>query len=169
MVTRHVHKVYDSGEFVGVVPNVVSDFYYSQDIFTAAAEYTFTISMSSDIAAETPEVIETEAGVPMLTEQGSELTMEYAYNIVGADDSLIQTMRTVEVYEYSDFNPNGVLVYSGIITRWRSRLSESSDVVVTCISDGFTLGNYVVSSAEATNTTQLTDDDTSYETYEVPY
>lgn len=160
---KHIYRVYSDGVYLGTLPNVQSDFLYTQEINTGSAELEIQISQSLDTASESVEYIETESGEIIYTEGGLPITTEGSTEIVGENGSglLIANNNDVYVYEISDDDPNGVLVFAGYISRWSSNMTTSSDdITLTVISYGKDLKDYVFgNSAFAIELTQATYDD----------
>lgn len=142
--TRHIYKVYRDNEYLGLLPYVISDFSYPQEINTVAAETSIQLLQPFDVAHEATEPILTEDGEPILDEAGHEITTEGALPIVGDKDSglIIANGNKVEVWEISDYDVNGELVFSGYQTRLRAGLT-SSVVELVIISDGSDMSNYI--------------------------
>lgn len=148
--SRHIYKVYRDNEYLGLLPYVISDFSYPQEINTLAAETIVQVLQPFDIAQEATEPILTEDGEPLLDEAGHEITTEGQLPIVGDKDSglLIANGNKIEIWEYSDYEVNGELVFTGYQTRLRGSL-KSSVLSLVLISEAVDTNNYIF--ANATN------------------
>lgn len=159
---RHEYRISSDGVFIGLIPNVTNEFEYTQEINTAGTEITIEVGQTLDTASEAPEIITTEAGDPITTESGYMLATERSNEIVGVAGSgaVIANNNDVEVYEISSDYPNGVLVFSGYISRWGAS-SRGDKVLINCISYGKDLDDYIfgnVSTAlQVSQTTQNSD------------
>lgn len=156
----YAYKMSRGGAYLGLLPNVISDFGYSQDINTPAAQMTIEVSETSDIQTLPPDYIVTESGDKITTETGDRLTTERALDIVGNLNSraLIRNNNDVEVYEYSSRYPNGILVFSGYISKWKTRYGATDTTVITVLSHGAELDNYIIQGSSTVDSSQLTQD-----------
>ncbi len=153
--------MYRDGNFLGLLPNVVSPFTYAQDINTGSTETVIEVNRTLDSAFEDVLNLETEAGDPIQTEDNQNITTERSEEYIGEKDSgfLIANGNDVEVYEYSDDDPNGVLVFSGYISGWKNTVGFGDKTEITCISHGKDLDDYVYgNSAFTLQTSQTTTD-----------
>lgn len=159
---RHEYRISNDGVFVGLIPNVTNEFEYTQEINTAGTEITIEVGQTFDTASEAPEIITTEAGDPITTESGYMLATERSKEIVGVAGSgaIIANNNDVEVYEISSDYPNGVLVFSGYISRWGAS-SRGDKVLINCISYGKDLDDYIFGNVstvlQVSQTTQNSD------------
>jgi hypothetical protein len=144
---KYVYKVYHQGVYIGMLPNVISEFEYTQLINTTGAQITISVGMSADTASQAPAHILTESGDYMTDESGNRLVTERVMDLVGNSDSsiLINNGNEIYVYEYSDLYPNGKKIFSGQINRWEAGFGDNGDekVDVYVISDGADLDNYI--------------------------
>lgn len=159
---KHYYKVSRNGTYLGLLPNVVSPFTYDQDINTGSSETVIEVMKSLDSAFEDVLNLETEAGDPITTEDNQNLTTERSEEYIGEKDSgfIIANGNDIEVYEYSDDDPNGVLVFSGYISNWKNTVGFGDKTEITVISNGKDLDDYVYgNSAFTLQTSQTTTDD----------
>lgn len=159
---KHYYKVYRDGTYLGLLPNVVSPFTYAQDINTGSSETVIEVMKSLDSAFEDVLNLETEAGDPIQTEDNQNITTERSEEYIGEKDSglIIANGNDVDVYEYSDDDPNGVLVFSGYISGWKNTVGFGDKTEITVISNGKDLDDYVYgNSAFTLQTSQTTTDD----------
>lgn len=159
---KHVYKIYRNSTYLGTLPYVFSEFNYSQDINTGSAETTIEVGQGLDTAHEDVLNIETESGETLTTELGEVITTERSFEDIGNKDSgrLIASGNDVDIYEYSDDDPNGVLVFSGYISGWSNKVGEEDRTSITVISHGKDLDDYIYgNSAFTLQTSQTTSSD----------
>lgn len=142
---RNLYKVFRSGVYLGLLPTPTNDFSYSQDINTASTEIEIEIPQTLDVSGQSVEPIETQDGLPLQTENELTVTTERATENVGVSTSgrLIANGNDIEVWEYSDNHPNGVIVFSGYQSRMRGRVGEGDVLTLTIISNGRDLDDYI--------------------------
>lgn len=144
------YKVYDGNIFLGLLPNVVSEFAYSQDINTAGSQITIDVGVSADISAlASTTTIDDESSVALQDESGDNLLTEGSTSIVGVGlgQSLIKNGNRVIVYEYSRFYPNGKVMFQGVMERWEASFGGDQGeekINVLVYSSGQDLDNYVI-------------------------
>ncbi len=146
VVRRHEYKIFSDGIYVGLLPNVTSEFDYTQEMNTAATQTTIEVGQTLDTASEAVEYLETESGEVIYTENEIAITTEGAIPIIGDKDSglLIANNNDVEVWEYSDDDINGVLVFSGYISKWRASVGKGENITLTVVSYGKDMDDYIV-------------------------
>lgn len=182
------YKVFDKdGNFIGVWPDVISDFGYGQDINTAGAAIQVQLGRSIDTPFNDPVRLLTEADPieHILTEADEFLQGDYqSPNRVGEGTDVAVNNR-VEVWEYygsldnlvtSDTfedivttqgdepiqvhygAPNGRRAFHGIIQEFEADYGSTDIVVVTIASFGIQLDNYVLKIGETTTVPQNSKD-----------
>lgn len=139
------YKIYRDGVYLGNLPNVVSPFSYSQRINTAGAQLTVEINRSADQSDLPLEAIMDEDGNAILDEDGNAILEERRPEIFGDSEpnAMIRNENEIKVYEYSDENPNGLLVFDGWITTIDGEYGGKDNIVITCLSKGADLSEYV--------------------------
>lgn len=142
---RYDYHVYRHGVYLGLLPNVKSDFTYQQLINTAGAQMTIEISQSPDTADTPVSPILDELGAIITDEVGGSLLEERAPDLVGdaADNILIRNDNDVKVYEVSDRHPNGLLVFQGYISKWKATFGAPDTITATVLSHGQDLSHYL--------------------------
>lgn len=155
---KHYYKVSRNSVYLGLLPNVVSPFTYSQDINTGSTETVIEVMQSLDTAFEDVLNLETEDGNPITTEDNQNITTERSEEIIGEKDSglLIANGNDIDVYEYSDDDPNGVLVFSGYISGWKNTVGFGDKTEITVISNGKDMDDYVYGNSAFTLQTSMT-------------
>jgi hypothetical protein len=139
LVVEHIYKIYSpAGDFLGILPNVSSPFRYRQVINTPVVNLTIKVGQTMDIANQPVVPLETETGETITTEDDQVITTETAIPLIGPSnsDALIVNDNIVVVYEYSDYYPNGKIVYQGYIASWEGVLGSDEDLTINCFSDG---------------------------------
>lgn len=155
MQKRYDYKIYDpNNNFLGLLSNVESDFAYNQTINSAGTQIQITVRQSVDVASLPVEAITDEAGNPITDESGSPILIERQPDVVG-DGTMMANNNRVKIYEYSDYYPNGILVFTGYISAFEFMMGGSDNVVLTCLNDGQDLSNYLVMGAAAVDQSQL--------------
>lgn len=145
----YIYKVYRNGIYLGDLPNVTSEFKYSQDINSAGSQTTIVVGESADTSGLAPDNLTAEDDTLLTAEDGTQLTTERAPEIIGNNTPgiLVRNGNKVKVWEFSNYTPNGKVMFSGDIERWEAGFggSQSSDQITLYIySDGQELGNYVI-------------------------
>lgn len=157
----HQYKMYTPANvYLGLLQNVVSSFGYNQLIATAFAQMDVQVAQSADVASLPNEAILDESGNPITDESGNSILIERQPDLVGSSNSnaLIANNNLIKVYEYSSYYPNGLLVFSGYISKWKTNFGTTDDIAITCTSNGQDMNNYVVNSGDTAYISQLIDD-----------
>lgn len=146
LLKSHLYKVYRNGAFQGLLPNVTSDFGFSQDINTAGSQITVTAAVSPDTSALPVSTLDDEDGNPLQTEDGFDLTIEGVEPIVslGGGDGLIANGNKLQVWEYSQYHPNGICMFLGEIENWQASFggdNQDEQINILVYSDGQDLAN----------------------------
>lgn len=143
---KYVYKIYRDGTYLGELPNVISEFGYTQQLFTAGTELSIECGINVDTSSEQPEAILDENGSPILDEAGEILYEERASDVFGDESSLalIRNENDVEAYCYDQANPNGVKVFAGYISTWEADFGGSDNVYIKVLSYGAELDNYII-------------------------
>lgn len=146
------YKVFSpTGTYKGLLQNVLPDFNYNQNMYTTFAQLEITVAQSADTSNQQPPYLTTEGGSPLTTEDGKYILVERVPDVVGSTNSgaLIANDNLIVVYEYSIYYPNGLQVFSGYISKWKAVYGSDNNIVVTCISNGQDLSQYVVTSGSS--------------------
>jgi hypothetical protein len=143
----YIYQMFKDGVFLGVVQNVTSEFSYSQDINNGAVQLQVEVNITADVADNTVQPLQDEAGNNLLDEAGFTLYEERSVDVVGGFNpgALIQEDNNLKVYEVSPLHPNGVLVFDGYIEDWTAIMGSSSDkITFLAISKAVDLQDYLV-------------------------
>jgi hypothetical protein len=158
---RYAYKVYSGSTFLGLLPNVLSEFDLAQDINTAGSQITIRVGVSADTAyLPTTTTIDDETGVTLTDETGDNLLTEGAVNIVGvgtAAQSLIKNGNRVVVYEYGKYHPNGIPLFNGEIEKWTASFGSlnGNGVEILAYSVGQDMDNRIISTGNVSVVGQL--------------
>jgi hypothetical protein len=157
------YKIYRNGSYLGNLPQPSSDFGLPLDLYTVGASLTVRVPISADTSILDVDALTTEDGTIITDESGNTIYIERQPDVVGnsSENILIRNGNQLKVYEYSDYHPNGKLMFSGKIRRWRGFFGDGSNAEVSLIaySDGRDMGNYLIQGATATGITQNTFND----------
>jgi hypothetical protein len=158
---RYSYKSYSGNTFLGLLPNVTSEFGFSQDINTAGAQITITVGVSADTSyLPSTNTIDDESGNTITDEASNSLLTEGGVSIVSigtASQTLIKNGNRIVVYEYSKYYPNGKIMFNGIIEKWNASFSGSggsNDISILCYSIGQDMDNRMISTGNTTIATQ---------------
>lgn len=148
---KYVYKVSRDGTYLGVLPNVSTEFEYSHNINSAGCQLMVTVSDSADTSNLPVEALLDEYGNELLAEDGSVLTTERVADLVGDgnSNSLIRNDNDVEVVEYSEYYPNGKTVFQGFMSKLKVYFGGSDSVDITILSNGQDLAHYLVPGGNA--------------------
>jgi hypothetical protein len=139
------YRMYRGGTYLGALPNVTSEFNLPLDINSTFAQITVEVGISPDTSQETVTPLLDELGNILLDEQGNTLYEERVPDLFGNENgkALIRNGNLIKVYEYSDSNPNGQIVFDGFIETYTASYSNNNFKLL-CLSNGADLGEYVV-------------------------
>lgn len=156
-----------SGAYMGLLPNWIQDFTYNQNIATTFAQCQLTVAQDSDVASLPITPITDENGNAITDENGNSLLIERQPDIVGSSNSnaFIANNNQIQIYEYSQYYPNGLLVFSGYISKWKTVFGVADNIIITCLSQGTDMNNILVSSGDVTYISQTTDDGSSIQVF----
>lgn len=145
----HVYKVSRNGVYLGLLRDVKNPFSFVQDINSAGSSINIVVPFTFDNAFEEVEPLMTEDGNPILDENGEAIYIERSIDKIGNSDEsiLIRNGNTVEVYEFSSYNPNGKIMFSGVINRLEAMFDGQSNgevATITVFSHGSDLDNYII-------------------------
>ncbi len=172
----YIYKVYDESDaFLGRWDDVVSDFEYSEEMNTAGSTISVELARNSDSTATEVSTLLDHNNSPILdSDNRSILTRSVSRNQVGPGSTINHNYRVdISVYygrteplldsndqPILDSNnqeilttvgsPNGSRRFTGFISDISSRYGSSETTVVTLMSFGFDLDQYVVKSGSNT-------------------
>lgn len=156
--TTYSYKVYKNGAFLGELEDVTSPFSYSQVINSAGAEMRIDLQTNvKDIGStiDTDNLVD-ESGNQIVTEDGFDLLLRSSYSFATVP---INAGNDVVVTEFSSDNPNGVVVFNGIIFEWSGDTANGT-ISLRVVGNGIELDNYIIQSGESVLLSQTTSDTT---------
>lgn len=160
---KYIYQISRSGVFLGVLQDIQSEFTIQQDINTAGVALQIEVANTADRQFEATEQILTEEGLPITDELGQPLLTERQPDIVGNANgkALIRNNNTIAVYEVSPDYPNGKIVFSGWISRWKASYGNTDNIVINCLSNGSELDNYLILGAQTVDQSQASQNNTA--------
>jgi len=159
---RYVYKVFNGNQYLGNLPQVTSDFAFSQEINTSGTQITITCAVSPDTSSLPTDILTNESGTTLTDESLNTLTTEGAIPIFAPGsfltNALIKNGNDIQVWEFGYWNPNGKIVFLGEMQRIEANFGGSGGgsggaaigntgdegLTILCYSDGQDLDNYVV-------------------------
>jgi hypothetical protein len=144
---KYIYQIYRGSTYLGMLPNVISDFYYSQDINTPGTGLQIEVGDTADRSHNAVDSLTTEALDPITTESGEIITTERDPDIIGNSNSniLIRDNNDILVYEFSSNYPSGKLVFSGFISKYNATFGTDKETIsITCLSNGQDLDHKII-------------------------
>lgn len=158
----HIYQVWNStGQYLGVLQNVSSEFKLIQDLNTLGpSSITIKVAQSGDTAKLPVKAITTEDGKLMLTEDGKVITTEGEPTNFGVMNSKIKNGNIIKITEYSNYYPNGLLVFTGKIKKWGVKFGTSDDMTLTVYPLSTDLNDHIFKVGEILSSSQTSYDST---------
>lgn len=154
----YLYLIFRQGIYLGLLPNVISDFGYSQDINTAGVQVQVICAVTADTSALDITTIDDETGTPIQAEDGTNLTTERFPDIVGNNNSgaLFRNGNQLIIIETSNYHPNGVQVFSGDIEAWSAEFGGTTgdQITIKAYSDGADLNNFIITGGDTLDQSQ---------------
>lgn len=139
---RYLYKVYRDGVPMGNLPTPDNDFAMSQEINTAGSQIQVTIPASFDDVGASLETanLTTELASDIVTPDGEHilLTKEYVFDTIAID-----LANQIDVWLYYDGAPNGVRVFTGLISSYETDYIENT-ITLTVLSYGVRLDQHLI-------------------------
>lgn len=152
--TRYEYRITNpAGTYLGLLPNVKSDFTYNQEINTSFVEISVSVELSADVAPLLVTPLETESGQTITTEDNEPIYPERQPDVVSSTSSkaMIQNNNRVEVYEFSTWYPSGLLVFDGYINKWSASFGGADIVTFTARSLADDMNDYILTGGNFTS------------------
>ena len=152
--TRYEYRITNpAGTYLGLLPNVKSDFTYNQEINTSFVEISVSVELSADVAPLLVTPLETESGQTITTEDNEPIYPERQPDVVSSTSSkaMIQNNNRVEVYEFSTWYPSGLLVFDGYINKWSASFGGADIVTFTARSLADDMNDYILTGGNYTS------------------
>ena len=153
-----VYKQYFGNTFVRDL-RPISQFTISEEINKAGSEIVIElgISLKDTDSANDPLFIVDEDSNFIATEDGDE--------IIAGTEVLIEGFPNIgdniKVFQHDDFNPSGVIIFDGLVHRWKTKYSGSSTSLYVR-SKGLDLDNYLISILPGQSIAEQVDFNLSY-------
>lgn len=140
------YEVYRQGTYLGILPKVTSEFNFSQDINSGGSQIVITTAQDVDTQQLSVSLLTDESGNQLTDESSNNLTTSRASDIYGNNifSSMIQDGNEIRVTEYTQWQPNGVIVFDGLIKRWNPHIGSGDSVDLTVLSYGVELDNDIL-------------------------
>lgn len=160
---RYVYKAYRDGTYITDLPDVISDFEYTQDINNPGPEIAIEIGRSLDDVGATVESenLVDETGADVVDEFGNPIITDFAYAF---NTIPINLANKIEVWMFDANNVNGVKVFSGLITSWKTNFNRNT-IVLRVMSYGVKLSNYLITIPSNTVIEYFDDTSDSYSVF----
>lgn len=162
MVTRfnktYLYKVYSGTSYLGLLPNVKSDFSYYQDLNTGFAQTSIEVAKSADNVRDPVRPLLDEITDAVITDENDQtLYEERQPQIFGTTGpTLIAPENTIKIYEISSENPTGLLVFNGWMTTIEARYGDDDTITILAMSKGCDLGEYLIGGTTTADQSQTT-------------
>lgn len=150
---RFLYRVYNNGNYLGILPKVITKFGYSLDINSLGSTINVECGVSADTASQPGSRLVTEAGDPLTDEAGNYLYTDGQPPIVGRGNSgdalIFQNGNRVEVWQYDYYNPNGKCVFVGQMRRLKAGYGDSASnkIGMVLVSTGADFDDYIARGA----------------------
>lgn len=184
---RYAYKVYDpDGVFIGYWNDVDSDFQYSQQINTAGSTVRVILGRTSETLVQATDTRITEASDTRITEDSNTRSLattspfsvggnsdvalnnkvvvyvffgQLADRITEAGDTRITESGDTRIAE--DGSPSGRVLFTGYISKFVSQFGSQETTIVTLMSYGAELDNYILEDGSNTTVSYTSDDPTT--------
>lgn len=136
----YVYRHYSAGVFVGIL-SPTSEFSIVKEVNTLGSQLMLElpVAFESTVSTISADRLTDENSDFIIDENSDNILLSFDYVI----DSIPNVADRIEVTEYSDENPNGVVVFDGLVTKWESGYSTNTTTVYA-MSYGVQLDNYIV-------------------------
>lgn len=139
---QYLCKIYRSGTYMGVLPYVVTDVEFDEEINKAGSA--ITVKLGTDL---------TGAGIGvsvdyLVTNAGNHITDDLGNRIITRKDYLFSSVpidlgNQIDVYLYYSGAPNGTRIFTGLISSWEADDVEAT-ITLNALSWGVQLNNYPI-------------------------
>lgn len=146
----YIYQMWASdGVYLGVLQGVQSEFKRIQDINTIGpSKITIEVAQSGDNASQPVKAITTEDGRWITTEDGRGLTTDGEPKNYGVDKTKIRNGNTLKITEVSDYYPNGRIVFTGRVKRWKVNFGTDNNMKLLVEPLSSDMNNRLVKSGE---------------------
>lgn len=146
--TRVVYKTYSrNGNYLGELPNVTSQFAFSQDKDSAGSTITITCGTSAENITTSDE-LQDETGADILDEASATIMAPDTDVVLSTgssdDEAIFKNSNRIKVWVYNYWYPNGKLMFSGQVNKVAFQYGAgNASTQLTVISDGIDTGNFI--------------------------
>jgi hypothetical protein len=140
------YECFRQGVYLGILPKVTSQFTYTQDINTPGCQTVITVAQDIDTQQLATSSLTDESSNQLTDESGNALITDRAPDVYGDKifSSMIQNGNEIRVWEYTQFQPNGVKVFDGFVQRWNPHIGNNDSVDITVNNYGVELNNNIL-------------------------
>lgn len=159
--TRVAYKTYSrDGQYLGELPNVTSQFGFSQDKDSAGSVIDIVCGYKAENTV-TVEPLLTDADTPILTDSDLPILVTNTDIVLAEGAStnraIFKNSNRIQVWVYNYWYPNGKLMFSGQVNKVGfSYGGGNSSVKLQVISDGVDLNNFIARGYPFSYTTDVT-------------
>lgn len=162
---RYTYKIFNGTEYIGNIPadKVLSEFNYSQQINTSGTE------IAIEIADGANELGATLTTVAVIDENDNNVVDELGNNILASkqysfDEIPVNLGNRIEVWLYYDQEPDGIVVFDGIIMRWNVDFKTNTTSVIV-MSNGIKMQHQLVQILPDETVAEQPTQDSTYSIY----
>lgn len=141
--TTYLYKAYTiTGDYLGLLENVSSDFSYNQEINTGGASLDIEIANAfSDVGATlSEELLVDHTGDEIIDELGNDIAVSQEFVF---DNVPMSVGNRITVFEFNKYHPNGLQVFDGFVFTWATDHIENK-LTIKVLSFGALLDNYII-------------------------
>jgi hypothetical protein len=156
-----VYKIYDheTGDYLGEWKDVVSEFGFSQEINSAGSAIDVTLARNSDSTVQAYDVLADDDDDPIVTDDEIGIATELQTVASIGPGTNVDLNLDVKIFAFSkDLDPEGVLVFTGYISKYTAQYGQSETTMVTIFSYGAELDNWVLEDSGDTRVPYLSQD-----------
>lgn len=137
----YTYKRFSQGNYLGILTTVISEFQLNQQINTAGAqlEIELAVAFQEAGASLTTSLLIDESANLIATESNENIILDTAVTIT----NIPSLGDKIEVWEYSDEDPTGSIVFSGLVSKFSSSYLGNS-TKLTLLNYGVYLDNFII-------------------------
>jgi len=147
------YKIYnpDTHAYLGEWTDVISELNISQEINSGGSAIEVTLARNSDSQFREFDVLADDTSDPFLTDSNNTILAEtQTINAIGPGTNVDLNLDVVITAYYDDAPLEGVVVFTGYISRYVTQYGRDENTKVTLFSYGADMDNYVLESGGAT-------------------
>lgn len=148
---HHIYQMWENdGTYLGVLQGVQNPFALSQDINTlGCGVITLAVAQNADTPLLPVKAITTEDGKWLTTEDGKGLTTEGEAPNYAVDKSKIRNGNRIRVTEVSDYHPEGLVVFDGVVRKWKINFGTNDDAALYATTRSLDMNGHLMKSGQA--------------------